>query len=180
MIGTDSIPGFNNIVNNDLSIKINLVQPPVIVLELKGYIDTYNTPFVEKKINLAIANGFDRIICDLSGITYMSSTGIGVFTAILRQLKGIRGELILSGVPEKIMDVFRLIGFSSFFRFEPSAEEAVAQVREKKAPEKPPYPKMIRCSCQKKLRISRAGQFRCPRCRTVISADERGAVRKVL
>jgi len=180
LLETVKIPGFNDLVDSDLKVDIVKIQGAVIVVSLKGLIDTYNTPFLSKKVNLPIGYGYDKIVFNLFGVTYMSSTGIGIFTTFLRQLRSMRGDFVLASVPQKIKDVFELIGFSSFFNFAPDTAEAIAML-DGSAPEevKSPFPKIFRCTCRKKLKVSKPGKFRCPQCRSVISVNKDGTVRKL-
>ena len=180
MLETVKIPGFNDLVDSDLKVDIVKIQGDVIVVSLKGLIDTYNTPFLSKKVNLLIGHGYEKIVFNLFGVTYMSSTGIGIFTTFLRQLRSLKGDFVLASVPEKVKDVFELIGFSSFFNFASDTAAGIAMLDDA-APdeEKSVFPKLFRCTCRKKLKVSRPGKFRCPQCRSIISVNEEGAVRKL-
>jgi len=179
-----SIPGFLELTNNDLGVDILLTREATIVLKLKGFIDTYNTPFFSKKVNMAITHGFSYFIFDMQSVNYMSSTAIGIFTSFLKVLKPINGDIIFVGVNPKVYDVFELIGFSSFFTFTNDMTNAMKLVKPSKRVERKPeisvFPKRFRCSCKKVLKVSRAGQFQCPQCKTRISVSTRGSLKKVL
>lgn len=152
---------------------------------MNGIIDTYNTPFLSKKVNMAISRGFIRLIFDLTKVTYMSSTALGIFTSFLKLLKPIKGDLVLVlvGVQPKLYEVFQLIGFNKFFKFSESVNKAVSMLRpEKDNGEKSVvnlFPKTFRCSCRKKLRVTKSGIYKCPQCQTRISVGADGSLKRV-
>jgi anti-anti-sigma factor len=85
-----------------------------LILYLTGYIETYNSNFFQNRVNRAIESGFIRLIFHCSGLNYVSSTGIGSFTAFLKAVKPRGGDLVLLEIQPKVYEVFQLLGFSSF------------------------------------------------------------------
>jgi anti-sigma B factor antagonist len=83
------VPGFND--EKDDSLKINLEKVTgienSILVYLSGYIDTYNSLFFQKRIAKIIEAGYVNIIFNCASLNYVSSTGIGSFTAFLKMLK---------------------------------------------------------------------------------------------
>ena len=81
------VPGFNE--EKDESLKINLERITDIseglVLYLNGYIDTYNSSFFQKKVSKVVEAGYTKLIFNCSALNYVSSTGIGSFTAFLKR-----------------------------------------------------------------------------------------------
>jgi anti-anti-sigma factor len=119
------IPGFDDETNKELRINLFKAQAEdVIIVSPKGYIDTYNTAFFNKKME-AVLKKYHKIIFDLSGINYVSSTGIGAFTGLLRHIKPKGGDMILINVQPKVYEVFSLLGFTSFFNFSHNIESAL-------------------------------------------------------
>lgn len=181
MVNSLQIPGFNNLVDSDLVVDISDIKGNIVILSLKGLVDTYNTPFLTKKVNLIIGNGYEKIVFNMRGVSYMSSTGIGAFTSLLRQLRSVQGDFVLASVPAKVKDVFDLIGFSSFIKFSPDVDSAVRMISSSPVKAvRSPFPKVFKCTCSKKLQASKAGQFRCPQCKIVISVSEQGSVKKLI
>lgn len=183
MSRTEILPGFDVLKNDNVDVDISRVDGTMIVFKLKGLIDTYNTPFVDRKVKMAIESGYINLVFDMSDISYMSSTGLGILTALLRMLKPMGGDLILSGVPPKVFEIFRLIGFEAFFTFTDDVEKAVEIIKPQKAetkkadvikPKTGKFPKIFRCSCKKRLKASKPGKFRCPQCRTMIAVSAEG------
>ena len=67
-----------------------------------------------------------KIVFDMSDVEFVSSAGLRVLISVQKTCKRWnRGELILSGVPDKIYDVLDLAGFVPLFKFFDSVVEAV-------------------------------------------------------
>jgi anti-sigma B factor antagonist len=179
---------------DEITIKDSLKITPMLVgensstvqLVLNGYLDTYNSPEFQSHINGMINSGMQCIIFNCNGLNYISSTGIGAFTAFLKLLKQKKGEMALFGLQKKVMEVFQLLGFTKFFKIGSSFEEALGmtkgevKVEQKPAAEaKPLFPLIFHCPhCDKKLKSSKPGKFRCSGCKGVIEVDEKGTVLK--
>ena len=57
------------------------------------------------------------LILDLSGLTYISSTGVGSLTTILSETRKHKIKLHICGVPKHIWNIIDLLGFTAFFSF---------------------------------------------------------------
>ena len=103
MNNNDIVPSFDEEKDESLRIKLEKVEgvEGCLVLYLGGYIDTYNSNFFQKRINRAVESGFIRLIFNCGGLNYVSSTGIGSFTAFLKAVKPRGGDLVLleTGLP---------------------------------------------------------------------------------
>jgi anti-sigma B factor antagonist len=180
MNNNDIVPGFDEEKDESLRIKLQKVDglEAALVLSLSGYIDTYNSNFFQKRVNRAIDSGYTRLIFSCSGLTYVSSTGIGSFTAFLKAVKPRGGDVLLLEVQPRVYEVFQLLGFSQFFNIRDTLEDATAYFR--KVVDKPAsdlFPKTFKCPvCSVRLRASRSGRFRCSKCRTILAIDQAGQV----
>ncbi|QEN04772.1 anti-sigma factor antagonist [Thiospirochaeta perfilievii] len=178
-MSNDSIvQGFD--LEKDDSLKINLhVRDEALVLYLTGYIDTYNSNLFQKRIVKAVNAGFNKLIFQCGGLNYVSSTGIGSFTAFLKLVKGKNGDLVLIDVQPKVFEVFQLLGFSKFFNIKRNLDEAIEFFSNtgSSAAEKTIFPKIFKCPiCSKKLKASKSGRFRCSECKTILAIDKTGQV----
>ena len=161
-----------------------------VQLILTGYLDTYNSPEFQSHINQFIETGVVRIIFNCNGLNYISSTGIGAFTAFLKNLKQKKGDMVLFGLQHKVLDVFQLLGFTKFFKIAddldsalalletPAAAGAVKQVKpEVQHTAETTFPLIFECPhCDKKLKASKAGTYRCSGCQGKIKVSEQGSV----
>ncbi|MEM5947237.1 STAS domain-containing protein [Spirochaetia bacterium 38H-sp] len=180
MTNNDIIPGFDEEKDESLKIRLQKVDnvDGCIILYLNGYIDTYNSNFFQKRVSKVIEHGYVRIIFHCGGLNYVSSTGIGSFTAFLKAVKTRNGDIVLLEIQPKVYEVFQLLGFSQFFTIKDSLDDAVAHFSETgKKPQEEIFPKIFKCPiCSKKLKATRPGRFRCSECKTILAIDNSGQV----
>ena len=174
------VPAFEEKHDESLDIVLEKIEgiDKCLLLQLTGYIDTYNTTLFQKKINLAIEAGYIRLIFDCSSLNYFSSTGIGSFTSFLKAVKPQGGDVVLFGMQQKLTDIFKLLGFSQFFSIYQKKEEALAHFKGQHTEKSHEYfPKIVRCpTCSRRLRAVRSGRFRCNRCRGILVISARANV----
>lgn len=179
-MNNDIVPGFDDEKDDSLKIRLQKIDEVsgCLVLYLTGYIDTYNSNYFQKRIARTIETGFIRLIFHCGGLNYVSSTGIGSFTAFLKNVKPRGGDLVLLEIQPKVYEVFQLLGFSQFFNIKENLEESVAFFSDKGAEGKAgPFPKIFQCPiCAKKLKATKAGRFRCSECKTILAIDNAGQV----
>ncbi|HSV56404.1 MAG TPA: STAS domain-containing protein [Magnetospirillaceae bacterium] len=180
MNNNDIVPGFDDEKDDSLKIRLQKVDPveKCLTLFLTGYIDTYNSNFFQKRISKAIDTGYVRLIFNCGGLNYVSSTGIGSFTAFLKSVKPRGGDIVLLEIQPKVYEVFQLLGFSQFFNIKDNIEEAVGYFRQGDyGTAQSVFPKIFSCPiCNKKLKASRSGRFRCSECKTILAIDNAGQV----
>jgi anti-anti-sigma factor len=180
MTNNDIVPGFDE--ERDESLKIRLEKAKdvegCLILFLNGYIDTYNSNYFQKKILRAIEHGFTRLIFHCNGLNYVSSTGIGSFTAFLKAVKPRGGDLVLLEIQPKVYEVFQLLGFSQFFNIKDDLEDALRIFRSNGGGRSGGiFPKIFACPiCSKRLKAVKPGRFRCSECKTILAIDTAGQV----
>jgi hypothetical protein len=126
----------------------------------------------------AIEAGYIRLIFQCGGLNYVSSTGIGSFTAFLKSAKPRGGDLVLLEIQPKVYEVFQLLGFSQFFNIKDNLDDSIDFFRSGSSAEKSTmFPKVFSCPiCSKKLKATKAGRFRCSECKTILAIDNAGQV----
>ncbi|MBR1402990.1 MAG: anti-sigma factor antagonist [Treponema sp.] len=175
----DIVPGFND--EKDDSLKINIEKVAEVenglVIYLNGYIDTYNSSFFQKRISKAVEAGFVNLIFNCSALNYVSSTGIGSFTAFLKMIKPQGGDIVLLEIQPKVYEVFQLLGFSQFFNIKDSMPDAIQFFQQGAPVSESIFPKIFSCPvCSKRLKATRAGRFRCSECKSILAIDQHGQV----
>ncbi len=147
-----------------------------VIIRLAGLIDTYNSDFFRNQAMKVVDAGYRHIIVDATATTFMSSTGIGAFTALLKQIRQKDGSMTIFGMPSKIFEVFQLLGFSSFFQFAGTREEAISMLGVDSRPATA-FPVQFSCPvCNRRLRAVKPGRFRCSSCRVILAVNREGEV----
>lgn len=179
MNSNDLVPGFSDEKDDSLKItleKVEGVENGILVM-LNGYIDTYNSVYFQKQVNKIVSVGFVRIIFNCANLNYVSSTGIGSFTAFLKLVKPKNGDIVLLNIQPKVYEVFQLLGFSQFFNIKETIEDAVGFFSAESAPGVSIFPKVFACPvCSRKLKAAKSGRFRCSDCKAILAIDQAGNV----
>ena len=179
MSNNNIVPGFND--EKDDSLKINLEKVPEVenclTIYLLGYIDTYNSSFFQKRIARVVEAGYVNLIFNCASLNYVSSTGIGSFTAFLKMVKPKGGDVVLLEIQPKVYEVFQLLGFSQFINIKYSMGDAVNFFKNGTQVEESVFPKIFSCPvCSKRLKATRSGRFRCSECKSILAIDQQGSV----
>jgi anti-sigma B factor antagonist len=83
-----------------------------IFVSVSGEIDAYTAPKLREEL-LPLAEGENKVITvNLKDVTYMDSTGLGVFVGLFKQLNRNEGELRLVELSERLKRLFELTGLS--------------------------------------------------------------------
>lgn len=87
------------------------------VVKAEGRVDSYTAPELEEALNRIIENGTYKIVFDMSDVDFMSSKGWWVLIETQKKCRRYnRGELVLSGVKDRIRESLDLVGMGSYFK----------------------------------------------------------------
>lgn len=96
----------------------------VLIITARGYIDMTTAPDIAKVIQECIALRKYKIIVNLEGVDYISSTGWGVFVAELKDIRKNNGDLVLTNMCPNVLNIFELMEFSSILKAFEAVEDA--------------------------------------------------------
>jgi len=97
------------------------------IVEISGSIDSKTAPDLQQNI-LDIVADTNKIILDLTKVSFVSSAGLRVLLMVYRQLKAKDGKVVLVGVSDEIKDVMFMTGFITFFSIEATVDEAITKI----------------------------------------------------
>lgn len=80
------------------------------VIVLKGELDVYTAPELQKILEPIRQSGSHDIRIDLTDVEYMDSTGLGIFVGTLKELNQHDKELYVTGVTKRILRLFEITG----------------------------------------------------------------------
>jgi len=93
-----------------------------------GRIDSNTAPQLAEAFDAINDAGRFKIVFDMSEVDYISSAGLRVMINVQKTCKRWnRGEVALSGVPEKVYGALNLAGFVPLFTIYDDAVEAVGK-----------------------------------------------------
>ena len=88
-----------------------------VTLILDGYLDTSVTQQTEKEVEPLYEFCDCEIIIDCTRLEYISSSGLRLLMAINQRCRANRCSLYITGLQEKVKDVFETTGFINLFEF---------------------------------------------------------------
>ena len=101
----------------------------ITILSLDGRLDTLSSTPFDKKLQDLISKDENKIIIDFSQLDFISSSGLRVLLTAGKQLKSVKGKLILCTVKDHVKEVFDVAGFTMLFSMLPSQDEAIRDLQ---------------------------------------------------
>ena len=98
----------------------------IVILSLKGRLDTMHFPLVDKELTSLIENNHMEIILDCKDLEYISSSGLRVMLKGLKQMETIKGRLTICNLQPQITQIFKISGFDHLFEIYPELNQALA------------------------------------------------------
>jgi len=95
------------------------------VVEAEGRLDAAAASQLEADLRSLLAEGKSKIVVDMGGVSYISSTGLRVLLVAIKRARGRGGELKLCRLSPRVYDIFRMAGFTAIFPIHGTEEEAV-------------------------------------------------------
>ena len=117
----------NNIVTIDNSIKLtcNSLENGILSVEISGYIDSYNCVSFIKELSKITGTEYIKLVFDCAELNYISSTGIGNFASLIKELNDKNGDAVFININQKVSEVFSLLGVEEIFTVKENLKEAV-------------------------------------------------------
>ena len=88
-----------------------------LVAILEGRLDTVSAPQTEKDLESLRDCIGHNIILDCTKLDYISSSGLRIFLAILKNAKSKGSHVYIQGINDDIRNVFAMTGFINLFEF---------------------------------------------------------------
>jgi anti-sigma B factor antagonist len=103
----------------------NAGKSDIKIFEIEGEIDVYTSMDLKKEFNTVIDSGKNKLIVNLSNVSYMDSSGLGILVAILKKSKQENGNMKLIKLTPGIKKIFDLTKLTKFFEIFEEEDEAV-------------------------------------------------------
>lgn len=96
------------------------------VLPLEGEIDLHVSPRLDRALASMIKKRPPHVVVDLSGVTFIDSSGLAVLIRALQNVKEYGGKLTLSGVNSNVRPVFEMARLDQVFLIDPRDDELLS------------------------------------------------------
>lgn len=82
---------------------------------MSGRLDTLSATDLAKEVKEINAQSFDTIEIEISGLSYISSSGLRCFVDLFKGSKSKGAAFIITGMQPAVREIFDLTGFSKIF-----------------------------------------------------------------
>lgn len=88
-----------------------------LIVKITGHLDTNTAAEAESLVNERLGNP-DVLIFDLEQLEYISSAGLRFLLRFEKMMNKLEKSMIVRNVPETVMDIFEVTGFSEILTLE--------------------------------------------------------------
>jgi anti-sigma B factor antagonist len=96
------------------------------ILRLEGEIDLHVSPRVATELRALIKDKPEKLVIDLSKVSYIDSSGLAVLIDGMQKVEAYRGELYLVGMQEAVRIMFEMSRLDQAFRIRRNVADALA------------------------------------------------------
>src|SRR5438094_8666730 len=96
------------------------------IVPLKGEIDLHVSPTVTAALNDVIDKKPERLVVDLSDVSYIDSAGLAALIQAMQKVEGYGGKFMLAGLQETVRSIFEISRLDQVFQIFPDADAALA------------------------------------------------------
>ena len=88
------------------------VADGVATVSVRGEVDVYTAPQLRERLYAVVGDGASRVVLDLSAMTFIDSTGLGVVVGALKRLRESGGDLVLRSPSRSTRKVLEITGLT--------------------------------------------------------------------
>ena len=96
------------------------------VLPLEGEIDLHISPEVAESLRTMTAKKPNRVVVDLTKVTYLDSSGLAVLIEAMQNVQKYGGQFAVAGVQESVKHIFDIARLDQVFQIFPDVDTALA------------------------------------------------------
>lgn len=96
------------------------------MVQVRGDVDVASAPAMREAIDALIVAGHRRLVLDLTEVSFIDSTGLGVVVGRLKGLRREGGRLVIAAAHERVLRVLTITGLDAVIEVHPDLERAVA------------------------------------------------------
>ena len=96
------------------------------VVHVAGEIDVASADRLREQVAHLLAQGRNDLLVDLTGVSFMDSTGLGLLVGTLKRVRLAGGRLDLVVDSERLLKVFRITGLTQVFTIHETLDGALA------------------------------------------------------
>lgn len=95
------------------------------VVSVTGEVDVASAPKLGTMLSEVLASGCSKVVVDLTNVSFMDSSGLGVLVQHYKRFTAARGELRLVITEPRVLQVFEITKLTSVFSIFDSLHAAI-------------------------------------------------------
>src|SRR6266852_4813049 len=95
------------------------------LVRVSGSLDMYSFPRLEQQLQTLFQQGHYRVVIESGNLEYVGSAGLGALIGFAKQAREHKGDLKLLNVPERIVKIIELLGFTKVLKLYTNEQEAL-------------------------------------------------------
>jgi anti-sigma B factor antagonist len=96
-----------------------------VIVALGGEIDLQHSPQVRVRLIEEAKSMPARLVVDLSGVTYMDSSGVASLVEGMQRVRAYGGQMMLVGPSDRVRSIFEIAKLDTIFSIVATREEAL-------------------------------------------------------
>jgi anti-sigma B factor antagonist len=96
----------------------------VAVLSCSGRLNMVTAPGLRDAVRTSVAEGFTRVVVNLTETSFVDSSGLGALVAGLKDTRQAGGDLRIAGPSKQVLTVLTLTNLNKVLRPYPTVDEA--------------------------------------------------------
>lgn len=109
----------------DAGFPIHTLDAAAVVISPIGRLDSHSSVTLEQMLNGQIAQGVIWFFIDMSAVEYIASSGLKILVAAWRRAREAGGDVVLSGLQPRLIEIFEMVGFDMLFQVFPDLDTAL-------------------------------------------------------
>jgi anti-sigma B factor antagonist len=112
----------------DFSSERSVVRDGLGLIELSGEVDLYTAPRFKEDLVALVDEGATGIVVDLSRVTFIDSTALGVLIGGVKRLAEVDGRLVIVAASKPVVRILSITGLDKVLTIYETRDAALASV----------------------------------------------------
>ncbi len=95
------------------------------ILSIEGELDMHNVPQVRARLASVVEQQVPQVLLDLTGVSYIDSSGLALFIENLQRIQAYGGQLRLFGLRDSVRQIFEISRLDQVFQLFPDKDAAL-------------------------------------------------------
>ncbi|QCK13466.1 STAS domain-containing protein [Mangrovivirga cuniculi] len=105
-------------------------QEGIYHIIITGEVDASSSIELDKQISMALDKGENKLLINCTGLSYISSAGLGVFMSYVEPMEAEDLKMVIFGLSTKVYNTFEILGLHQVLTIKQTEEEAKGYLNE--------------------------------------------------